>query len=104
MLYVLKYVPGPNWQPEKPVTEQPLEDHLAYMARQFERGALLMGGPLMDHSGGLIILHVADLQEAQQIMAADPAVTSGIVAGSAHPWMPLMKRTCFCDAPPGSPS
>lgn len=52
VLYALRYVPSPRWKLGRPVREQPLEAHLAYMQDLYQRGDLLMGGPLLDNSGG----------------------------------------------------
>jgi uncharacterized protein YciI len=92
-LYVLYYVPGPRWQAGRSVSEQALDAHRAYMEELYERDELLMGGPLLDNAGGLIILRVPDQQVAEHIMAHDPAVRAGIVKGSVHPWLPERWRT-----------
>jgi uncharacterized protein YciI len=94
--YVLWYVPGPRWVPDTPVSSQPLAAHQVYMAEQFAQGKVLMGGPLLDNAGGLIILSVSDQPAARQIMEHDPAIAAGVVKGSVHPWLPQLWH-----APPG---
>jgi uncharacterized protein YciI len=92
MLFSLIYTPGPNWIAGKPVMEQPLQAHIAYMLELNARKTLVIGGPLMDDAGGLIIVEVESQEEAQTLMQDDPAIRSGIVEGQAHPWYPLINR------------
>ncbi|ULH18232.1 YciI family protein (plasmid) [Deinococcus sp. KNUC1210] len=83
---VLHYTPGPNWVPNRPVFEQPLQQHLAYMRRLHQQGIVLAGGPYTDHSGGLVILRPMALEEAERILCEDPAIVAGTMTASASPW------------------
>lgn len=49
-----------------------LESHKAYLGEQIANGNIFAKGPFTDHSGGLIVLKVETLEEAQTIMANDP--------------------------------
>lgn len=92
MPYAFLYTPGPNWLKGKPVTDQPLEEHLAYMKALYAQGVLLIGGPLMDHTGGLVVINAHNDEEAQRLLNADPAIQSKICLGTAHCWSPLLNR------------
>jgi len=84
--YVVIYRPGPAWLADKPLSEQPLREHGNYMLRMYVEGYLRMAGPLTDDSGGLVILQVTDLQQAESIVGNDPAVISGVFVYQIHPW------------------
>jgi uncharacterized protein YciI len=87
-LYLLIYKAGPAWQAGKPMSEQGLRPHGAYMKSLFDDGRLVAGGPMTDIDGGLAILRVASADEAKKVVAADPAVTGGIFTVEVHPWAP----------------
>lgn len=92
MLYALIYTPGPNWIVGKPVTEQPLQEHTQYMLQKHAEGKVAIAGPLVDNYGGLNVFNVETPQEAQEIMRNDPAISTGICVGEAHPWFPLINK------------
>ncbi|MFC4456117.1 YciI family protein [Deinococcus sonorensis] len=83
---VLHYARGPGWVPDRPVFEQPLHRHLAYMRRLHQQGIVLAGGPYTDHSGGLVILQPMTLEDAEQMLRADPAIVDGTMTASANLW------------------
>ena len=84
--YLVIYRPGPAWLVGKTVLEQPLKEHGKYMLGLYIKGSMKLGGPLTDDAGGAVLLAVADEQEAKMIVAADPAVKSGIFVYEMHPW------------------
>jgi uncharacterized protein YciI len=84
--YLVIYRPGPAWLVGKSVLEQPLKEHGKYMLGLYIKGSMKLGGPLTDDAGGAVLLAVADESEAKTIVAADPAVKSGIFVYEMHPW------------------
>jgi uncharacterized protein YciI len=84
--YLVIYRPGPAWLVGKSVLEQPLKEHGKYMLGLYIKGSMKLGGPLTDDAGGAVLLAVADEPEAKTIVAADPAVKSGIFVYEMHPW------------------
>ena len=87
-LYLLIYKAGPAWQAGKPLSQQGLRPHGAYMKSLFDDGRLVAGGPMTDTEGGLAIIRVASAEEAKKVLAADPAIVSGIFTAEVHPWAP----------------
>lgn len=88
VLYVVYYRPGPAWKPGRPLAEQGLERHGAYMRDLAERGEILVAGPLSTTEGGLVILRVDSLEAAAARMEADPAVQAGQFLGEVSVWRP----------------
>ena len=84
--FVILYNPGPAWIEGKPVAEQPLREHVDYMHGMYQTGALLMGGPFTDNTGGLVVLDVASEDEAQRIRSQDPAITEHVLTAELHLW------------------
>ena len=84
--YLVIYRPGPAWLAGKSVLEQPLKEHGNYMLSLYIKGSMKLAGPFTDDAGGAVLLAVADELEAKAIVAADPAVKSGIFVYEMHPW------------------
>lgn len=88
-MFAIVYRPGPAWISGKPVREQALSPHLAYMQNLFGRGVLAFAGPFLDDSGGAAFVRAADEGAAVAIRDGDPAVQSGVFVGEVKPWMPV---------------
>jgi uncharacterized protein YciI len=91
-VYLLKK--GPSWSPdETPEIDALQEAHLANMRRLGELGKLVLNGPLLDPfatSGeirGIGVLKTASLEEAQDLISADPMVKVGRLVFELHAWM-----------------
>lgn len=90
VLYVIHYRSGPTWRAGRPLSEQGLERHGAYMRELAARGDLLVAGPLTTVEGGLVVLQVADMESAIALMQADPAVQEGQFFGEVSVWRPVI--------------
>ena len=86
-VYLIHYQAGPNWIAGKPMTEQKLSDHAAYIQNLSDKGRVMAGGPLLADNGGLVILRVDSKQEAEAVLTADPAVLNGIFTGTVKEWL-----------------
>jgi uncharacterized protein YciI len=85
--YALIYAPGPQWLAGRPVTEQNLGPHRAYMAELYARGRVLLGGPFLDDAGGgVALLRAKGRDEATALLAADPAIREGVFTGVVRRW------------------
>ena len=96
---VLFHSPGPNWKEGIPFQEQPgVMDHVMYMKKQLDDGVLLMGGPLLDNSGGMMVCRSADPEAARKMAEADPAVVAGLLKVEVKQWMIPMTSVDFAPA------
>jgi uncharacterized protein YciI len=87
-LFVITYRAGPAWKPGVPMNRQALGPHAAYWARMQAEGRAVGAGPMLDADGGMAIVRASDIAAARALVAADPAVTSGVFAAEMHPWEP----------------
>jgi uncharacterized protein YciI len=64
-----------------------MEEHSVYFQQQFERGRVLLYGPVLAPKGafGLAILEVADEAEARSFGADDPSVRAGLNRFEVYP-------------------
>jgi uncharacterized protein YciI len=85
--YLFIYRPGPSWKPGVPMARQDMRPHGAYMARLDAEGRILAAGGFPDQ-GGMAIVRAAGLEEAQRMLAADPAIESGLFLADLKAWTP----------------
>jgi uncharacterized protein YciI len=85
--YVLFHSPGPEWNDEFSFREQPgIGAHVGYMAGLLERGLIVMGGPYLDDSGGMMVSRASSLEEAERLAHEDPGVQSGLLTVEVKAW------------------
>jgi uncharacterized protein YciI len=88
--YVLLFAAGPQWLAGRPVTEQNLSAHLAYIEKLYAQGNVLCGGPFLDNEGGGVAVVRADGRaEALALLADDPAIKDGVFVGVVRRWYVL---------------
>lgn len=86
--YVLLHTPGPKWVEGTDFREQPgVMDHVQYMAGFMEGERLVIGGPFLDNSGGMMVLRANSLEEAEATAHADPSVKAGLLKVHVRPWL-----------------
>ena len=85
-LFLFQYSPGPTWRAGVPMREQGLGPHAAYMQRLQNEGRLFAGGGYASDDGGMAIVTAANMEEAQAMLAADPAIVSGIFVAELRHW------------------
>ena len=58
-------------------------EHSAYLERLFDAGTLVLAGPTWGQplNDGIAIFEAETEAEARAVMAADPAITSGLMTG-----------------------
>jgi uncharacterized protein YciI len=91
--FVLLHAPGRTWDAGKSFADQDgIERHVAYMKTFRDNGQLLLGGPFLDNSGGMMIFDVPTLDEARAIALADPTVAAGLLVVTVKPWLAALRR------------
>ena len=71
---------GPNRDPSKGTREQPLwDEHAAFIDQLVDEGFVLMGGPLVDEGGAMLIVNADDENRVREKMKDDPWMEHGIL-------------------------
>jgi len=71
---------GPNRVPSKGTREQPLwDEHAAFIDQLVDEGFILMGGPLLDEGGAMLIVNAGDEDEVREKLKNDPWFERGIL-------------------------
>lgn len=91
ILYVLIHTPCENWVDSLSFREQHgVKDHIDYMSAFLDNKKLLLGGPFLDNSGGMMICKVESSDEAEKIANDDPAVKNGLLKVEVKKWYAAM--------------
>ncbi len=80
---------GPNRGQNAQTAAELQKQHLAFMADQHEKGALMVAGPFTVEGArrGIVVYRAGSLTEAQARASGDPMIKIGRLALEMHPWM-----------------
>jgi uncharacterized protein len=72
---------------EQPTVEENdvMEEHFQYLQQATERGMLVLAGPCLDDTFGLIIFHAETDEKARDFMFNDPSVKKNVMMAELHP-------------------
>jgi uncharacterized protein YciI len=71
---------GPNRDPSKGTREQPFwDEHAKFIDQLVTDRFVLMGGPLVDEGGSLLIVNAKDEDEVREKLKNDPWAQRGIL-------------------------
>ncbi|WP_395644861.1 YciI family protein [Terricaulis sp.] len=98
-LFLFVYSPGPAWRAGVPMAQQDMRPHGGYMRQLLEEGTLVAGGGFTDRNGGMAIVRAADMETARALLAADPAISSGVFVAECMAWRPRFGGTTPLLAP-----
>jgi len=71
---------GPNRDLSKGTRQQPLwDEHAAFIDQVVDEGFVLMGGPLVDENGAMLIVNADDENEVREKLKNDPWMKHGVL-------------------------
>ena len=72
---------------EQPTSDEEtiMEEHFQYLRKATENGIVLLAGPCLDDTFGLVIFHSDGDDDAHSFMFNDPAVKKNIMMAELHP-------------------
>jgi uncharacterized protein YciI len=79
--YVRLIPPRPTFASDMSADERAMmQKHVVYFRGLFEQGKVLIFGPVLDPTDnfGMAVMEVADLAEAEQLLAQDPTALAGL--------------------------
>ncbi|MFO0972302.1 MAG: YciI family protein [Phycisphaerae bacterium] len=84
---VVRLMPGPRWDPNKPRDQQPhIAEHRAYMQSLLADGRMTIGGPFVDDLGGLGVFDASAARQVRGWIDADPCVRAGVMRYDLRHW------------------
>ncbi|MDR7072494.1 YciI family protein [Fictibacillus barbaricus] len=85
-LYQIKPVRENFMNDQTEAEQNALESHFVYLKSLLQDGKLVLAGPCLDASFGIVILQNVTENEAQAIMENDPAILNNIMTGTLYPF------------------
>jgi hypothetical protein len=80
--FIVERPAGSAWVSGRDAREQPLwDEHAAFMDALFEEGAVVLGGPLSDGSGAVLVMEAGDEEEVRRLLADDPWIVDSDIQG-----------------------
>jgi len=72
---------------EQPTSEENsvMEAHFQYLKQATEVGIVLLAGPCLDDTFGLIVFHAENDESAHAFMFNDPSVKKNVMMAELHP-------------------
>ena len=67
-----------------------VEEHRAYLRERHAVGELVISGPFEPRTGGCLLLCVADMDRARQLVADDPFVRRELTEYALQEWRPVI--------------
>ncbi len=92
-LIAVFYSPDKKWETGKSITQQNLSEHRNYYQQLLEQGKVIIGGATLEDNLGLIILNIHDKEEAEKIIANDPAIKNKIMTAESKTFYTVFKST-----------
>jgi uncharacterized protein len=84
---VVRFRAGPTWISGPSREQQGWNEHAAYVDDLVDRGIFVLGGPLTDNSGAVVVLENVNVEDARRLVDADPFVHNGVfVLESVDEW------------------
>lgn len=63
-----------------------IDRHFDHLKARHDRGRLLLAGPCLDATFGIVVFEADSEEEARRFMDEDPAVREGIFSAELHPF------------------
>jgi uncharacterized protein len=62
-----------------------MEEHFQYLKLAKESGGVILAGPCLDDTFGIVIFHAEDEAAARAFMFADPSIKANVMMSELHP-------------------
>lgn len=77
-----------------PFEEQVMEAHYEYLQQATLIGKVVLAGPCLDETFGVVILRAESDEAARQFMLNDPSVISNVMLAELHPMKISLLEGC----------
>ncbi len=74
--------------------EAAMDEHFEYLKTATEDGTVLLAGPCLDETFGVVVLSVENETAARAFMLNDPAVKNNVMLAELHPMRISLMKGC----------
>jgi uncharacterized protein YciI len=71
-----------------------MDDHYEYLKKATEEGTVLLAGPCLDDTFGVVVLTAENEAAARAFMLNDPSVISNVMMAELHPMKISLMKEC----------
>ena len=69
-----------------PDEDAAMEAHFQYLKKASEGGSVILAGPCLDETFGLVVFHAENEEAAKIFMFNDPSVKNNVMMAELHPF------------------
>ena len=84
-IYLLHPLRDGFFEQPTPLEVAIMEEHFQYLEQATETGRVILAGPCLDDTFGIIVFHVEDEAAARAFMFNDPSVKKNVMISELHP-------------------
>ena len=77
-----------------PREEAVMDEHYDYLKKATASGVVLLAGPCLDETFGVVVFNATNDEAAQEFMFNDPSVKSNVMMAELHPLKVSLMREC----------
>lgn len=77
-----------------PREEAVMQSHFEYLKKATSQGVVLLAGPCLDETFGVVVLTAASDEEARLFMLNDPSVVNNVMMAELHPMKISLMKGC----------
>jgi len=74
--------------------DQVMDAHYEYLKQALADGRVLLAGPCLDETFGVVVLQAENEQAARDFMLNDPSVSSNVMMAELHPMKVSLIKGC----------
>ncbi len=77
-----------------PAEQQAVEDHFEYLKQATLQGTVLLAGPCLDETFGVVVLRAESDDAARAFMLNDPSISRNVMMAELHPMKISLMKDC----------
>ena len=91
-IYLISPLRAGFYQYPTPQEEVVMEAHFEYLRQATSQGKVLLAGPCLDETFGIVVLRAGSEAEARAFMSNDPSVKDEVMKAELHPMKVSLMR------------
>jgi len=93
-LYLIHPLRHEFFENPTPFEDEVMDEHYAYLKKATKEGIVLLAGPCLDETFGIVVLTAEDEAAARNFMLNDPAVKNNVMMAELHPMKVSILQKC----------
>jgi uncharacterized protein len=95
-VYILHPLRHAFYDQPTPEEEAAMQAHFEYLKNAVTRGQVILAGPCLDETFGLVVFRANDEDAARTFMFNDPSVQANVMMAELHPIKISLRESASC--------